>query len=129
MIFSNALKKIKHQFFDNRLHFSKKKNFLDALMILFTSYSMVLFFFLFLNLQIFHLQNLTDFLLYYILFVFVLPLIISLKHSFIYSSLIEVYKSSLTKNNITENNITEKKSFTENLEQEELKLSQLFKKN
>jgi len=124
MIFSNALKKIKHQFFDNRLHFSKKKNFLDALMILFTSYSMVLFFFLFLNLQIFHLQNLTDFLLYYILFVFVLPLIISLKHSFIYSSLIEVYKSSLTKNNITE-----KKSFTENLEQEELKLSQLFKKN
>ena len=128
MIFSNTLKKIKYQFFDNRLHFSKKKNFLDALMILFTSYSMVLFFFLFLNLQTFHLQNLTDFLLYYILFVFVLPLIISLKHSFIYSSLIEVYKSSL-KNNIKENNITEKKSFTDNLEQEELKLSQLFKKN
>ena len=118
MIFSNALKKIKHQFFDNRLHFSKKKNFLDALMILFTSYSMVLFFFLFLNLQIFHLQNLTDFLLYYILFVFVLPLIISLKHSFIYSFIIEIHKENIN---------TEKKPFNDFLN-DNLTLLKIFKK-
>ncbi len=95
MIFKKYIEKIKNHLFDRRIYFSKRKNFLDSLTILFTTYSIFLFLFFFLNLNLFKLQNLMDFLFYYLSFVYVLPLILATNHSIIYSSILEIHKEKL----------------------------------
>lgn len=118
MIFKKYIENIKYHLFDKRINFSKKRNFLDSLTVLFTTYSIILFFFLFLNLNLFKLQNLIDFLFYYISFVYILPLILATNHSIIYSFIIEIHKEKIN---------TEKKPFNDFFN-DNLTLLKIFKK-
>lgn len=118
MIFKKYIEKIKNHLFDRRIYFSKRKNFLDSLTILFTTYSIFLFLFFFLNLNLFKLQNLMDFLFYYLSFVYVLPLILATNHSIIYSFIIEIHKEKIN---------TEKKPFNDFFN-DNLTLLKIFKK-
>lgn len=122
MIFKKTVHSIKELIFFNRLKFSKKKNFLDSMSILFTLYSMCFFVFLFSNIHSLHLNSLLDFIAYYIGFVFILPIFLSANHSFIYASILQIFKEDTHLN-------VEKRSFTEYLAENnnELKLFNLFK--